>query len=416
MSRVGILGGTFDPPHIGHMALAEAAIKECGLDRLVFMPAYIQPFKKERKVSRDSYRLEMLNLSVDEVLKINLANSNCILEVSEYEINKGGISYSFDTISDFKAKYPNDEILFIMGSDILRTVDDEVRCTIEKWHKGPELLKICNLIISVRPEDVTEVIEEKCNYLRTKYGTEVFLLKTEMPNVNSTMVRNALGKGGEITGMVSASVEDFIYEKKLYDPDAEDFQVEFQENREIAERILPMLTTKRLKHTMGVRDEAVKLAKIYGQDQVKAELASICHDIFRGRTIKELNDLVRHYGLSEKYLNNANLSHGKLAACFMRDELGIEDAETLNAVSYHTTGRENMSQLEKIVFIADAVEPGRDYPGVEEIRNCVYENMDKACYLSLKGTVEHLVAGGMNLEDIDIDTLNALKNFERLIQ
>lgn len=181
-------------------------------------------------------------------------------------------------------------------------------------------------------------------------------------------------------------------------------------------RIPEMLSPKRLKHTLGVRETAVNLAKHYGEDEEKAEIASMCHDIFRGKPIDEINALVKHYGLDDIYLNNANLAHGKLAACFMKEEMGIEDSQLLDCVSFHTTGRADMTMNEKIVFIADAIEPGRDYPGVEEIRKYAFDDIDKACYLSLKGTVEHLMESGMKYEDIHHDTTDALKYFEERIK
>ena len=186
--------------------------------------------------------------------------------------------------------------------------------------------------------------------------------------------------------------------------------------KEWNDKIPEMLTPKRLKHTLGVRDTAVSLAKHYNQDTEKAEIASMCHDIFRGKSIEELNDLVKHYGLDDIYLNNSNLAHGKLAACFMNEEMGIEDCQVLDCVSYHTTGRADMTMLEKIVFVADAMEPGRDYPRVEDIRKYAFEDIDMACYLSLKGTVEHLMEAGMKYEDIHHDTTDALMYFKEIIR
>ncbi len=128
------------------------------------------------------------------------------------------------------------------------------------------------------------------------------------------------------------------------------------------------LSEKRKIHTDGVRKTAALLAERFGADPEKADIAALCHDIYRGKTVDEINDYVNKIGLDTKYINNPNLAHGKIAAYVMESELGIDDGDILNAVKYHTTGRAGMSLLEKIIFIADAIEPGRDYPGVEEIR------------------------------------------------
>ena len=166
---------------------------------------------------------------------------------------------------------------------------------------------------------------------------------------------------------------------------------------------------------MGVIKAAEELSAIYGGDLERIRISALCHDIFRGRSDEELNEEVRKYNLDEKYLNNSNLSHGKLASRYLQDKLGIEDEEILNAISFHTTGRRGMSLIEKIVFLADAIEDGRDYPGVSELREISKTDLNKACLGSLTGTINHLKASGMNENEIDIDTINARDYFKELI-
>lgn len=173
----------------------------------------------------------------------------------------------------------------------------------------------------------------------------------------------------------------------------------------IKQRALKMLSEKRLVHTEGVRKTARELCEIYGADAGKADLAVCCHDIFRGRQSDELDELIERYGIPERYKGNANLSHGKIAAAVMEKEFGIKDRQIIDAVSYHTTGRAGMSLLEKIVFLADAIEPGRDYPLVGRLRELSVTDLDRACLESLEGTVSFLKQQGVR--DIDRDTLMA---------
>ena len=173
----------------------------------------------------------------------------------------------------------------------------------------------------------------------------------------------------------------------------------------IKQRALKMLSEKRLVHTEGVRKTARELCEIYGADAGKADLAVCCHDIFRGRQSDELDELIDKYGIPERYKGNANLSHGKIAAAVMEKEFGIKDRQIIDAVSYHTTGRAGMSLLEKIVFLADAIEPGRDYPLVGRLRELSVTDLDRACLESLEGTVSFLKQQGVR--DIDRDTLMA---------
>ena len=185
-------------------------------------------------------------------------------------------------------------------------------------------------------------------------------------------------------------------------------------NAELNKRVDDFFNTmseKRKLHTKGVIKVAEELAEIYDADKEKVVFAAKCHDFFRGKETKELNALIKHYGLPERYLNNPNLAHGKLAEVYLKNVLGIEDEDVINAVSYHTTGRPEMSLLEKIVFIADAIEPNRDYLGVEALRNEAYKNIDNACLMSLEGTIDHLKEIGMPITDIDKDTIEGAEFF-----
>ena len=161
---------------------------------------------------------------------------------------------------------------------------------------------------------------------------------------------------------------------------------------------------KRKKHTYAVRETAKELARRYGADVGKAETAAMFHDLFRGVPESTLNYYVRHLGMEEKYRDNANLAHGKIAAHVMERDYGVDDEDVLNAVRYHTTGRAGMSALEKIIYLADAIEPGRDYPGVEELREMAYGGLDEACLKSMEMTIEYVTAKGYYL---DGDTLAA---------
>ena len=179
---------------------------------------------------------------------------------------------------------------------------------------------------------------------------------------------------------------------------------------EIEER----LSDKRKTHTYGVMDTAEKLAVRYGADVEKTRLAALCHDLYRSTPQKELNELVKAKGLSKKYIDNKDLSHGRLAACTMEDKFGISDEEVLNAVRYHTTGRAGMCLLEKIIYLADAIEPGRNYPGIEEQRALAFEDLDKALH-PLKTSVQTLQNENNKLKTEVGNLKNQLSNTNKSI-
>ncbi len=177
----------------------------------------------------------------------------------------------------------------------------------------------------------------------------------------------------------------------------------------IIEYIEKNLSEKRLAHIYGVRDTAVMLAEIYGEDKRKAEIAALFHDMMKGADKDTLNAYVREFGLDDKYIDNPNLAHGKIAAALMERDYGIMDRNIIDAVSYHTTGRAGMSLLEKIIYIADAAEPGRDYPGVDKLRREMKTDIDKAVLDSLESTIEFVRGEGQFLDGDTVKARDYLK-------
>ena len=178
---------------------------------------------------------------------------------------------------------------------------------------------------------------------------------------------------------------------------------------ELLTRVNEDLTEKRRIHTLAVRDLAVKMAEIYGADPLKAEIAALGHDLYRGLRGEELNNTVRELGLDEKYLDDPNLAHSKIAAVKLRTDFGVTDQEILDAVSYHTTGRRGMGLLEKIIFLADATEPNRSHPGVEEVREAALRNLDEGCLRSMEGTIAYVRNQGAYLDENTLEAQNFLK-------
>jgi predicted HD superfamily hydrolase involved in NAD metabolism len=161
-------------------------------------------------------------------------------------------------------------------------------------------------------------------------------------------------------------------------------------------------------HIEGVVEAADELAERFGVDRQKTRTAALCHDLYRGIKDDALNVYVNQLGLPKKYLNNGNLAHSKIAAEMIKKDFGIEDEDILNAVRYHTTGRAGMSPLEKVIFLADSIEPGRNYPRVDEIRNVAKTDLNRACLMCLERTIEYINNKGFYL---DPDTLEAREWF-----
>lgn len=172
----------------------------------------------------------------------------------------------------------------------------------------------------------------------------------------------------------------------------------------IAEEVMEGLSKGRRSHTEGVERTAVELAIKYGEDPKKAAVAALFHDMCRGMDRQVLNQYIKDFRLPEYYLDNESLAHGVIAARLMESEYGILDQDVLNAVRYHTTGRANMSRLEKIIYVADSIEPARDYQGVERLRKLAWEDLDKAVLCGLEQTIDYVKKRGVKL---DHNTLEA---------
>lgn len=149
------------------------------------------------------------------------------------------------------------------------------------------------------------------------------------------------------------------------------------------------LSEKRYKHSLGVCDEAVKLAKLYGADTEKAYMAGLLHDCAKGYDTNKQIELCAEYGIA---LDKITLSckaviHAPLGAAVAKDEYGIDDEEILEAIRCHTVAKENMSLLDKIIYIADMIEPMRDFDGVDKLRKAAYKNIDEAFIMGLKQSI-----------------------------
>ncbi len=385
--RIGIFGGSFDPVHNGHIALAKAALAQAALDCVIFMPSHIQPFKIGRKAAAGADRVAMLKAA---------AEGEDRLFVSDYEVLNTDISYTVDTMRAMREVYGRDaRLFFILGTDSFLTID--------KWRDAEALLTENSFCVGSRPGYRDEELTAFIDSLRERFGTEIVRVMNERIDVSSSEIRADVCLGRPVDGLTPPKTAEYIKQHHLYETDLTDA---------VRAYIDTMFSEKRRRHTYGVYDEAMKLCDYYGADEDtrrKAKAAALFHDLYRDLNEEDTNALIVKSGIGERYLSNRNVAHGKLAAYAMEHEFGVRDEDTLNAVRYHTTGRAGMSFLEMIIYLADALEPGRDYPGVEELRTYEFTGLENACLASLARTREHIKEKGIVL---DPDTEEAVSYFE----
>lgn len=332
--RIGILGGTFHPVHNGHLMLAIHAKEVLSLDRVLFLIDRVPPHKEISEGATTEERLKMLQLAVEGFDGF---------EVETMELYREGKSYSFDTLTELHARMPDAELYFLMGSDMLRSFSS--------WYNPQGISDLCTLVCTERlgqsgGEADTAVA------LKERYGTRTILLDS-VSDLSSTEVRNNIQNALPITDMVPPSVALEIYSNGLYQPD---------EIRTYYEILKKTLSAKRLVHTAGVVQTAIGLATRYCVDTRKAEIAALLHDCAKCFSVDEL------LSRSEDPEKIIPVLHSEVGAQIAASVYGITDSEILRAIRLHTTGDEDMTDLDKIIYLADMIEPARDFPGVEELR------------------------------------------------
>ena len=174
--------------------------------------------------------------------------------------------------------------------------------------------------------------------------------------------------------------------------------------------IRPRLTEKRLKHTFGTEKMAIKLAEACGESAAAAQTAALLHDAYKCISSEDRKTLLEKYGIADMAIDgfDIDLVHGYIAACAVREDLGIIDEDILNAIRYHTTGRPGMSRLEKIIYSSDVVEENRVYDVADYLRKSVLEDIDRGTYIVMNHVLRFLLENDSPVYALTVDAYNAL--------
>lgn len=361
--RIGILGGTFNPIHLAHIAMAQGVLQALSLDNVLFIVASDPPHKQVDGHIRAAYRYAMVRLALQ---------NETGLEASDIELSRTGKSYTVDTLEQLLTLYPGAKLFLIVGSDMLRDLPN--------WRRAQDLLRMAAFVGIPRKGqggDEREAVER----LHVEFAADVRLLDMDVPPISSTLVRERIARALPVTGLVPAAVEEYIYENGLYLPESLHM---------MQEKCRAALNKNRYEHTVGVVRTAITLAHQYGVDTGQARLAALLHDC--GRSVEK-----------------GALMHAAAGERMARTEYGITDEAVLCAIRRHTTLCPGATKLDKVIYLADMIEPGRSYPGVEELRALARENLDAAVREGLFSTIRYVRENG---QPVHPDSLLALRELD----
>jgi len=371
MERIGIYGGTFNPPHIGHIQAAKQAVKTLGLTRLLVIPDRIAPHKAMPGNSASpEQRLDMLRIALADCPGI---------QVSDIELNREGPSYTYETVLQLRRQYPDARLVLLMGTDMF--------LSFHTWKNPRMILENAMLGVFYRGDKGEAAAIDARKAEMEAEGAEVALVQNPVISISSTQMRRLLAFrcAGQF---LPEGVLDYIRENRLYDTRAPWKDLPMAQLEQV---VISLLNPNRVAHVLGCRDTAVELAKHWGADVTDAARAGILHDITKAIDGPLQLTLCEAYGkilsdFSQRYPKTLHALTGSMVA----ERIFGENAHVVSAIEHHTTGRADMTMLEKIIYLADYIEPNRTIPGVEELRRLSYTDLDAAMKLGLEMTLEHL--------------------------
>lgn len=369
--RIAVYGGSFNPPHPAHVRAAHLAYEALKPDKLIVIPAADPPHKALPEDSPSpEERLELTRIAFRGFPEA---------EVSDMELRRRGESYTSDTVRELTAEYPGAEITLILGTDML--------LYFEKWHEFRWLIENVSLAVLPREDgDAPEIVGYEAR-LREKYAARVSFIDAAPMPMSSSGMRELLRerRGADV---LDGGVYARIIRLRSYGAKP---QLDW-----LRKDAYKYLKPGRIPHVAGCEAEARRLANRWGEDADDAAEAGILHDITKKLSLEEQLILAEKYGIIFDKLEreSTKLPHARTGAALARELYGVPD-RIYGAIRWHTTGRPDMTLLEKIIYLADYIEPTRDFDGVELLRALAYENIDSAMILGLRMSLEELRQSGI---------------------
>lgn len=366
--RVGIMGGTLDPVHCGHVQMALEVKRHLNLDRMMLLPAGDPPHK-ERPTSKWD-RMEMTKLAAAE---------NEGLFACGIEIFRSGTTYTVDTLEELKNANPNVDWYYVIGQDTLEVLDT--------WRNFPRVAQLCIFAVNGRADE--EVNLNRVREFEQLYGAKFEIMPVMGPDISSTQIRSRIAKGESITDLVPESVEAYIREKGLY--------LCAMSMDGVRKKLQAVLKPSRYRHTLGVAETAKRLAEKYGVDPMRAELAGLLHDCAKYLPASELRKIVKENvsDADADEMQTISVLHAPAGSVLARNEYGVQDEAILSAIRKHTLGGSEMSALDALIYTSDFIEPNREmFEGLEAARELAERDLFAAMCKCAELTNAHVTSMG----------------------
>lgn len=366
--RIGVMGGTLDPVHNGHLQIARAVLEKLRLDHVLLLPAGDPPHKRQTTLKEE--RLEMARLAAQETEGLVL----CAIEIM-----REGTTYTVDTLRELSSGDPSAEWFYIIGADTLDVLDT--------WRCFEEVAGMCIFAVVGRADMPAN--QEKMRELTEKYGASFEEIDFCGPDISSSEIRERVAEGLDVSRLVPASVYRYIGQRGLYKKQLA--------AAEIMEMLKADLKPSRFAHTLGVAQTAKRLAPRFGIDENRAELAALLHDCAKSMPIEEMRSMVTACvpDADAQELETVNVLHAPAGAVLAARKYGVRDREILSAIRKHTLGDVHMSPLEALIYTSDFIEPTRvPFTGLEQARELAESDLYAATRLCARLTNDYLESQG----------------------
>ncbi|MDR2072760.1 MAG: bis(5'-nucleosyl)-tetraphosphatase (symmetrical) YqeK [Spirochaetaceae bacterium] len=374
--KLAVLGGSFNPLHLGHLYLADSALLAFHFDRLILVPAYVSPFKRHDPGARQGQKplpaeteppsaepplgeaAPPCQASPEDRLDMILASvtGDPRISVEDLELRRGGVSYTIDTLTEIIDRYrPEQHPALILG--------DDLAAGFSKWKQAEELARRADIIIARRipgpgkPENPDFPFRHR-------------FLHNKVLDISSAMVRDRIARKKAWRYLVPPGARLIIEERGLYgaipvygtgQTNAPGVPADLSRIVRVEDAVREILSPSRFIHSRNTALMARDLARRWGLDQGAAYLAGIAHDMAKPLDPEALLALAQEDGkeISPLEQKNPGLLHGRAAAVLLQKYFGIHNRDVLEAVAFHTTGKKDMPDLARAVFIADKIEFSR---------------------------------------------------------